>query len=176
MTMYKCGNEDLLSDKYYRVGIIGRRNSRLINRVMAYNMAKGFVERDYVVVSGLAHGIDIMAHMGGIEKTIAVVDNIENPYPKENFAIYDDIIWGYNGLAISPYEKPKYDPKRFLERDHMLVDICHEIRVPEVSPMDTHSGTIFTMNYAVKQGKDVYIWRHGGWQDSYTKFGYKVFD
>lgn len=173
---YTKGNKDLLSDKYHRIGIIGRRSSRVINRVMTYNMALGFVEKGEVIVSGLAHGIDTFAHMGGIERTITVVDNIENPYPKENFALYDDIIWCYNGLAISLNEKPKYDPKRFLERDHLLVDICDEIRVAEMSPIDTHSGTLFTMNYAVKQGKDVYIWRHGGWQDGYEKFGYKVFD
>ncbi len=151
--MFKKGNEDLLDLSYKRIGIIGARNSSIRERYKSFQTAQVVVSEGHVVVSGLAHGVDMFAHMGGIERTIAVVHNLVKIYPKENIKLSEEIIQN-NGLLISPYgtyeDDYKIGKKAFLDRDRMLVDICDEIII--IGNYGYGSGTEYTVNYAEEKG------------------------
>lgn len=150
--MYKKGNEDLLSSEYIRVAVVGPRNSTTRDRMRTMGFVADLISYDnIVIVSGLAHGIDTMAHMAAVEhgRTIAVVHNINNIYPKENQMLADEIV-AYNGLLISPYNIEGYiGGAAFLVRDQMIVDICNKVYYIEGSDS---KGTWYTINAAKKKG------------------------
>lgn len=150
---HTIGNLRLLTELFKRIGIIGARNSSANERMKAYFIAHEIVESEgHVVVSGLAHGIDTFAHMGGIGRTVAVLNNLNNPYPKENWRLIDDIM-SNDGLIMSPYNQFIVDKKSFLDRDRMLVDVCDEIIV--VGHYEIKSGTAYTVDYAEQKGVKV---------------------
>ena len=148
---YTNGNITYLDSGYNRIGIIGARNSSTLERRKAYFESMRIYSEGHIVVSGLAHGIDTFAHMGSIHRTIAVVHNINDIYPKENRKLAEEIIIN-NGLIISPYNIDR-GKTAFLDRDRMLVDICDEIMV--IGYYDYSSGTAYTVNYAEQKGVKV---------------------
>ena len=148
--MYKKGNEELLTKDYRRVAIIGPRDSRTKDRIRAYEFAQNNCLYGNVVVSGLAYGIDTFAHTGAIERTIAVVNNMENPYPKENRRLIRDIL-DNNGLIISPFKYDLDGSRAFLIRDDMIVDISDKIYYFG----DESGGTGYTVTAARRKGKPV---------------------
>ncbi len=162
--MFKEGNEELLHivTGRKRIGIIGPRDSTIKERMDALKLAESIVYRGDIVVSGLAHGIDTFAHIGGRNRTIAVVNNLRKIYPKENTKMAACIL-SNNGLIISPYNSQEdIGVKSFLERDRMLVDICDEIYAiaGELSAGAENTimgGTGYTIKYAKQTGKKVIL-------------------
>ena len=77
------------------VSIVGSRKASADGVARAHRLARVFAERGYVIVSGLATGIDTAAHTGAIEvggETIAVVGTpLGEVYPKENTALQEKI-------------------------------------------------------------------------------------
>jgi len=147
--MYKKGNNDLLSPKYARLAIVGHRDSSTDDRMTAYEFARRLVDEGYIVVSGLAYGIDTMAHMGGLKRTIAVVTNINDIYPKENTILAKEIL-DNNGLLLAPDNKNKSYRYDFFDRDRLMVDISDRVYV--IGDQNS-GGTGYTATYAKKQGK-----------------------
>ncbi|MDZ7603261.1 MAG: DNA-processing protein DprA, partial [Hoeflea sp.] len=84
------------------VGIVGARNASVSGAKMAARMARELGAAGYVVVSGLARGIDAAAHRASLETgTIAALaGGLDQPYPPENIELYRDICAG-SGLALS---------------------------------------------------------------------------
>jgi len=157
--MFKKGNEELLGPEYKRIGVIGSRDSTAYDRMRTIGLVADLIDYDNVViVSGLAHGIDTMAHMSALHhtrdgRTIAVVHNMVKIYPKENIKLSKEIVKN-GGLIISPYgtfdDDYKVGKLAFLDRDRMLVDICHELVV--IGDYNHFSGTAYTVNYAEQKG------------------------
>ena len=155
--LYCLGNLELLNYKN-NIAIIGSRNcSRYGERVakdFAYNLAK----EDICIVSGLAKGIDSFSHIGALNakgKTIAVLGSgLDNIYPKENIKLVEEIIKN-NGLVISEYPlgtKPlKY---HFPARNRIISGLSDSILVVEARK---NSGTNITVDFALEQGKDVFV-------------------
>lgn len=96
INLYIKGNKEILNQK--AIAIIGCREATGYGKkaasYFAYNLAKE--GNDYVIVSGLAKGIDSYAHIGAITakgKTIAVVGSgLDIVYPKENEVLADKIL------------------------------------------------------------------------------------
>ncbi len=108
---------------------------------------------DICIVSGLALGIDTIAHKSAIEfglSTIAVLGSgINNIYPRSNLDLAKEIT--KNGLLISEYENAEGVKKyHFPQRNRIISGLSHAciaIEAPE------KSGTLITMNYAVNQNR-----------------------
>ena len=62
--LYILGNEKILTNN--AIAIIGCRDCTSYGKNIAYNFAREFANKDIVVISGLARGIDAMAHMGAV--------------------------------------------------------------------------------------------------------------
>ena len=121
---------------------------------MAYNISKQKIN----IVSGLAKGIDSMAHKGTIlarEKTIAVLGNgLDTIYPAENVYLAKEILKN-GGAIISEYplgEKPQ--KQNFPERNRIVSGMSKGIIVVEAKEK---SGTIITVDFALEQGRDVFV-------------------
>lgn len=114
------------------------------------------LSKKYVIISGLAKGIDSAAHNGSIYangKTIAVVGNgLDTVYPKENTNLFKSIL--KNGLIISEYvvgTKPM--PSNFPERNRIISGLSSGVIVVEAAKK---SGALITADLALEQGKTVY--------------------
>ena len=113
------------------------------------------------MVSGLALGIDTIAHKSSIEelgKTIAVIGSgFNNIYPKENENLFKEII-EKGGLIISEYPpNTKPNLKTFPFRNRIIAGLAMAVLVIEAK---YRSGSSITARYALKQGKDVFCLPH----------------
>lgn len=156
---YKGNKSCIIENK--SVAIIGTRRPTLESEKITRNLAKIFSNKNYIIVSGLAHGIDYNAHMSTVKnynKTVAVLPSgISNIYPSDHKLLCDEILCN-NGCIISeyfPFEKPYKN--HFVERDRLQSALSLGVVVVEC---DTNSGTMHTVNFAKKQNKIICCYKH----------------
>lgn len=153
MLFYK-GDLSLVNEKM--IAVIGARKNTLYGEQVAKMIANELFEVSYGVVSGVAAGIDSIAHRqilsrGG--KTIGVLGcGIDVVYPKFNKKLYEQI--SKNGLLISeflPGTKPL--AYNFPQRNRIISGLSNEgVIVVEASKK---SGSLITVDYAQEQHKKI---------------------
>ncbi|MEA3423653.1 MAG: DNA-processing protein DprA [Bacillota bacterium] len=154
--LYAYGKTEIM----YReriIGIVGSRYPSSEGRINAEKFAKELAGDDFVIVSGMAIGIDTSAHKGAINgkgKTIAVIGcGININYPKSNNGLKNEL--RENHLIISEYD---YDIKpkgyHYPYRNRIISGISLGILVVEAK---IKSGTMTTVNHALNQGKPVFV-------------------
>jgi DNA processing protein len=103
--VYCRGDVDVFTDFEKSIGIVGTRQAANESLRLTTCCAHDLAEQGWVIVSGLALGIDSAAHEGALDakgKTIAVMGcGPDVIYPKEEIRLYDDIVG--TGLVISEY-------------------------------------------------------------------------
>lgn len=165
--MKVSGNSIDLKNREKWVAIIGSRNASTEELKTAYNLAGNLASQGYVVVSGLAKGIDTAGHKGAIAangKTIAIVNTpIEQEiYPWQNKGLAEQI--KQHGCIIHPYIDRAIEgnerglsqfSKRLIERDNLLARLCPKIvTVKNEGVID--GGTRYGMSYGKLYGQDIY--------------------
>lgn len=153
--LYILGNYELLN-KQHTVAIIGSRDCTEYGRKYAHLFANELSQKDICIISGLAIGIDTIAHIGAVEnigKTIAVLGGGFNKfYPKENEWLFHKIL-GNNGCIITEYA-PNIEPdKRNFPKRNRIVSGLSDITL--VIEAEYRSGTSITAEYAKKQSRIV---------------------
>lgn len=140
------------------VAIIGTRKPTPYGRHVTTELAERLAERGAVIVSGLAHGVDGIAHEGALRVgglTIAVMaGGLEQIYPRTHDALGHRITES-GGALVGEY--PSGTPPlqyRFLERNRLVSALSDILIVTEAG---LRSGTINTVSAALEQGKDVYV-------------------
>lgn len=128
------GDIDLLNKK--SIAIVGTRNPTQYGAKVASEMAANFVDREWVVVSGGAYGIDAAAHKGALiaeGETIAVLaSGLDIYYPAGNAKLFSAI--EESGLLISEYLPGcKALPFRFLNRNRLIAAIAEGTMVVEAA-------------------------------------------
>ncbi len=147
---------DMPNDTQNKVGVIGARKCTQYGAINSYKFGKELGENNVVVVSGMAMGIDSMAHKGAIDaggKTIAVLGcGLDIVYPQSNGGLREDII--NNGCIISefPIKTPPY-PANFPMRNRIISGISDAVLVVESAKK---SGTLITVGQALEQGRDIF--------------------
>ena len=138
------------------VTIVGARKFSSYGRIIATAFSEALADMGFVIVSGLALGIDSFAHRGALKmngKTIAVIGaGLDIDYPKGNSAIRELI--EENGCVISEYAlgtQPK--AYNFPMRNRILTGISVGTLVCEAGE---RSGTLITAGHAISQGKDLF--------------------
>ena len=146
---------ELPADATNKVAIIGSRRCSDYGLQAAKILAIPLAENGIVIVSGMARGVDSMAHKSAVEargKTIAVLGcGADICYPAENRQLRDQIV--ENGCVLSEYP-PGTKPigAFFPARNRIISGLCRVIIVAEASKK---SGTLITVDQATEQGRDV---------------------
>ena len=154
--LYIKGNKDILNN--VSISIIGCREASNYGINTAKEFAYNISKQDVNIVSGLAKGIDSAAHLGAIkakQKTVAVLGNgLDTIYPKENFKLAQDIL-NSNGAIISEYPLGTAPRKEhFPARNRIISGISNGTLVIEAREK---SGTLITVDFALEQGRDVFV-------------------
>ncbi|MCH5171230.1 MAG: DNA-processing protein DprA [Erysipelotrichales bacterium] len=157
--LFYYGDINLLNAKK-KITIVGSRNCSQYGELCVLNITKELVQNDYIVVSGMAKGLDSFAHQVALDnggKTIAVLGTgIDLCYPKQNFGIYKRI--QENGLVISEYPTDTTIIKEnFPKRNRILAALCEGVFVPEFK---ANSGTGITISMALNMGKPIFCTPH----------------
>ncbi len=143
-------------EKELPIAIVGSRHCSYYGKEMATKVSKELAINNAIVVSGLAKGIDALAHRAALDvgaKTVAVVGNgLDICYPQENKKLFSDIC--QNGCVISEYP-PGTKPlkQHFPLRNRIIAGISRGILVVEAK---RRSGTSITVNYGADEGRDIF--------------------
>lgn len=139
------------------VAIIGTRKPTRYGTEITLQLAQRLAERGVAIISGLALGVDALAHQGALKGqgiTVAVLaGGVDKPTPYTNAQLADEILEA-NGAIISEYPSgtiPYRD--HFLARNRLVAGLSDAVIVTEAS---LRSGTANTVAHALEQGRDVY--------------------
>ena len=157
IALYIKGDINLLNSNSI-IAVVGSRNCSEYGKNIAIQMSKYLSNNNINIISGLARGIDTYSHIGclkGKGKTIAVLGSGMNYiYPRENIKLANEII--YNGGTIISEYPLEIEPSKlnFPARNRIISGLSNKIVVVEASKK---SGSIITVDYAIEQGKEVYV-------------------
>jgi len=141
-----------------KVSIVGTRRPSLYTQQFTYTLAKALAARGTCVVSGAAMGVDAIAHEGaGVENTIAVVANgLDIRYPVLNAPLIEKI--EQHGLMLSQFNDGfRAIGWSFVVRNELVVALGELLIVTEA---DLNSGSMRSVEYALKMGKEVWVLPH----------------
>lgn len=138
------------------LAVVGSRRASMHGREDLKKILSGLANTDICIVSGLASGIDTVAHTSAIEnniKTIGVIaSGFDYTYPTGNKTLYQNIENGY-GALISEYY-PTFEPMkfRFPQRNRIVSGLSYGTLVAEAS---LKSGALITANLTLEQGREL---------------------
>ena len=137
--------------------IVGTRKPTSYGIQITKKFGRELVEAGFVIVSGMALGIDTIAHQAALDskgKTIAVLGSGVNViYPSSNFQLYHNIIKS-GGAVISEFPPNQYVLKGlFISRNRIISGLSRGVLIAEGGEF---SGALITAKYAGIQGKDVF--------------------
>jgi len=147
-----------LYDHHHMIALIGTRSASARGRRKAFSMGVQMGLHEIPTVSGLAEGIDSAGHCGVISvhgKTWAVLGSGLNClYPKSGYILAKDIVY-YGGGLLSEFP-PDTPPSRwtFPKRNRLISGLSTKVYVVEAP---AKSGALITVDYALDQGKEIYI-------------------
>ena len=153
--IYAIGNINLLQNK--ALAIVGTRNNTEYGRKYTKKFARELSNVGITIVSGLALGIDTIAHKSSMEslgRTIAVLGSgFDNVYPKENKKLYQEILEN-EGCIISEYApNAKVNMLNFPTRNRIIAGLSCGVLVTEAKH---RSGSSITARKALEQNKPVF--------------------
>jgi DNA processing protein len=150
--LYVRGRTEILHQNPF--AIVGSRDASAAGRKLTQMIATGLARDGFSIVSGLARGIDTMAHQTALATgTIAVVaGGIDVAYPPENADLQARI--GELGLMVAE-NAPGLSPrgKDFPRRNRIISGIALGVLVVEAA---RRSGSLITAHYALDQNRDVF--------------------
>ena len=153
--LYICGDATLF--KKPAIAVVGSRNASLQGLYIASELAKGLAEAGFLIVSGLARGIDGAAHRAALKsplgKTSAICGTgLDRVYPYEHRALAQAL--AHSGLLISEFS-PGVGPKpfHFPRRNRLIAALALGVVVVEAS---MRSGSLITARLAAELGREVF--------------------
>lgn len=139
------------------LAVVGTRRMTAYGSQVTESLVKGLVAADLTIVSGLARGIDTMAHRSALKaggRTIGVLAcGLDDCYPPENKSLVEEIIKGH-GAVVS--ERPLEAPLArgsFPARNRLIAGLSLGTVVIESA---RRSGTLITARHAAEQGREVF--------------------
>lgn len=154
LVLYVKGDAALLAAP--ALAVVGARAATSYGQKIAGEISAGLARHGFTVVSGLALGIDGIAHRHALSaggKTIAVLGcGVDLPYPAQHRDLYQEI--ADQGALVSDY--PLGTPPegfRFPARNRIISGLCRGVVVIEAAK---HSGSLITAELAMEQGREVF--------------------
>ena len=147
-------NGELPKGKYFAV--VGTRKMTTYGQEITSKLTKDLVKAGFVIISGMALGIDGVAHKTAIEaggKTVAVLGaGVELVYPPQHQDLYNSIVT--HGAVLSEFPGRQVVERRiFPSRNRIISGLCEGILVIEG---EIKSGSLVTARVALEQGREVF--------------------
>ena len=154
--LFYYGDLSLINGEHL-LGVVGSREPSEYGIKACKKVLSEINRVNPIIVSGLAKGIDSIAHKIALEKefkTIAVLGTgIDYCYPKENYSLYKKI--KENGLIISEYPyKELVSVTNFALRNRLVAALSDAIFIPDVK---NKSGTLITVRFSLEAGKSILV-------------------
>ena len=156
--LYTRGKLPNKKDRPRTVAIVGSRRSSSYGENIAYRLAYELAKNGVCIISGLAYGIDSVAHRACLDAsgvTIAVLGTeINRIYPISHTALARRIL--ERGAILSEYNEYDivYPKTSFLERNRLISGLADVVVIVEAAE---HSGTFSTASHAIEQGKELFV-------------------
>jgi DNA processing protein len=154
LALYVHGDVKVLAQ--LSIAIVGTRRPTAYGSQVAQRMSRDLAQRQLVIVSGLARGVDSAAHRGALEaagKTVAVLGSgVDVIYPRENKKLAEQI--AASGAVIAefpPGTSPA--PENFPIRNRIISGLSLGVLVVEAAE---YSGSLITARLAVEQNREVF--------------------
>ena len=148
---------ELLERDQWAVAVVGTRRLTSYGRQITRDLVAGLVQNNITVVSGLARGIDAIAHKTAVElggRTLAVLGSgLDCIYPSENRTLAQEITQGHGaiiseyGLGVQP------EAKNFPPRNRIISGLSLGVIIIEAG---VRSGALITTNFALEQNREVF--------------------
>lgn len=159
LLLWVLGSADALSGE--NVAVVGTRTPTAYGKDMARHFVEGLVAQNATIISGLAYGIDTIAHKTTLDyggKTIAVLGSgIDKIYPNANIPLAHNIIES-GGAVITEFPPgTKPDAGNFPVRNRVVSGLSLGVLVIETG---LKGGSMITANSALDQNREVFIVPH----------------
>src|SRR5882724_9938468 len=136
------------------VGMVGSRNASAAGFKMAERLARDIGEAGFVIVSGLARGIDAAAHRGSLATgtVAALAGGLDRVYPEQHTELLESILDAGAALSEMPLG---YEPRArdFPRRNRLISGLALGVVVVEAAK---RSGSLITARMALEQGREVF--------------------
>jgi DNA processing protein len=146
----------LRRDDELAIAIVGSRKTSPYGRWFTERIGRDLAGHGVTIISGLARGIDSVAHMGAIEgggRTIAVLGcGIDVIYPSENRDLFHRIVG--HGAVLSEFPiGSRPEGGHFPRRNRIISGLSIGVVIVQAS---SQSGSLITAKYALEQGREVF--------------------
>lgn len=154
LILYVLGN--LTKDDFQSISIVGTRKATDYGKTIANKFTTSLVKQNITIVSGMARGIDSIAHKTAIKqngRTLAIIGSgLDVIYPPENKNLFHEIT--KQGAVISEFPLgTKPDAQNFPKRNRIIAGISLGTLVIETR---NNGGAMQTAKYALDQNKEVF--------------------
>lgn len=142
----------------WAIAVVGTRRVTTYGRQVARDLTRGLVQSGITIVSGLARGIDAMAHKTALEmggRTIAVLGSgLDCIYPAEHRPVVQQIVERGQGAVISEYALGvQPEAKNFPPRNRIISGLSLGVVVIEAGEQ---SGALITTSFALAQNREIF--------------------
>ncbi len=152
--LYTLGNTECMNEMC--IALVGARKVSRNGEDVAFKLANGLAGCGFTIISGLAYGVDLSAHLGALDAdgaTAAVLGSgLKNIYPKQHIKYIDRIC--RKGCVVSEYsldEEP--NNYNFPKRNRIISGLSLGVVIVEASK---RSGSLITGRLALEQGRDLF--------------------
>jgi DNA processing protein len=147
---------ELKEEDELAISIVGSRKTSAYGRWITEKMSQELVRHGVTIVSGMARGIDALAHSGALSgggRTIAVLGcGVDVIYPSENRNLFTKII--DHGAILSEFSMGSPpEGGHFPKRNRIISGLSIGVVVVQAS---AESGSLITAGYALEQGREVF--------------------
>jgi DNA processing protein len=147
---------DMTVFSLHAVAVVGTRTPTLYGKNVTPALVKELLQHGLAIISGLASGVDVVAHRAAVEnhgRTVAVLGSgIDHPYSNRNPSLNEKIM--STGAIVSEFPLGTSPaPFNFPRRNRIISGLAAGTLVIEGNEK---SGALITANYALQQGRDVF--------------------
>jgi DNA processing protein len=141
----------------WAVAVVGTRRLTAYGRQVTHDLVAGLVSNGITIISGLARGIDAVAHRTAIEgggRTIAVMaSGIDKIYPPEHRDLAREIVAGHGALVTDYPFGAEPESNHFPARNRLISGLSLGVIVIEAGE---RSGALITARFALEQNREVF--------------------
>ncbi|HTE58438.1 MAG TPA: DNA-processing protein DprA [Verrucomicrobiae bacterium] len=138
------------------IAIVGSRRVSPYGRAVTLRLAQELAERGIVIVSGLAIGVDSLAHQAALDaggRTIAILPTaLSSIYPRSHTHLAQSILQAGNVLVSEYADDTPPMKHQFIARNRLIAGLADAVLIPEAAEK---SGSLHTAAFALEQGKTI---------------------